>query len=312
LKTPTNEKTMALHRAHCTLLASFVAVASGTAVAAIPPTERTTLLALYAATDGANWYHNDGWNSAVAGTECSWYGVTCASSGTNVTFLQMSNNNLAGVLPSLDGLTQLGGFNAANSHLSGTLPALDQLSKLEIFDVNRNQLTGSIPSLAGLSLLYDFEVWNNQLSGPIPPLDSLTSLGSFYAFNNQLSGPIPTLAGLVSLSEFHVYKNQLTGTIPSLTGLVALNEFEVQDNQLTGSIPDLAGVPLTVFRVGGNRLDGNLPSAPAALQPGASSLCVNAFPSASYVDDAGWDAATGTVPWYSPCNAVYANGFEAP
>jgi hypothetical protein len=312
LKKPTEEKAMAMHRTHCILLASLVAVASGTAVADIPPTERAALLALYAATDGANWTHNDGWNTAVAGTECSWYGVTCAGAGTNVTFLQMSNNNLTGVLPSLDGLTQLGGFNAANSHLSGSLPVLDQLSKLEIFDVNRNQLTGSIPSLAGLSLLYDFEVWNNQLSGPIPPLDSLTSLGSFYAFNNQLSGPIPALAGLVNLSEFHVYKNHLTGPIPSLTGLVALNEFEVDDNLLTGPIPDLAGVPLTVFRVGGNRLDGNLPSAPAGLQAGASSLCVNAFPLASYVDDSSWDAATGNVPWYAPCNAVYANGFEAP
>jgi hypothetical protein len=91
-----------------------------------------------------------------------------------------------------------------------------------------------------------------------------------------------------------------------------LNEFEVDDNELTGSIPNLAGLPLTVFRVGGNRLDGNLPSAPAGLQPGASSLCVNVFPLASYVDDAAWDAATGTIPWYTPCNVVYANGFDAP
>jgi hypothetical protein len=301
-----------LHRACCILLCSLVAFAGGRAHAAIPPSERAALLSLYAATDGANWTHNDGWSTALADTECSWYGVTCAGSGNNVTFLQLTNNNLTGELPSLDALAQLVGFNAANSHLSGSLPALDQLSKLEIFDVDRNQLTGSIPSLAGLSVLYDFEVWSNQLSGSIPPLDSLASLGSFYAFDNQLSGPIPALAGLGNLTEFHVYKNKLTGSIPSLTGLTALSEFEVDDNLLTGSIPDLAGVPLTVFRVGGNRLDGSLPAAPAGLQAGASSLCVNVFPLASYVDDANWDAATGNTPWYTPCNLVYANGFDAP
>ena len=298
---------------HC--IAAFsasIAIAIGSpAHADIPGSERAVLESLYVSTDGANWSNKDNWNGPP-GTECFWYGIYCNGAGTNITFIQLAGDNLSGTLPALADLTELVGFKAGNSHLTGAIPPLDQLAKLEIFDVNRNQLTGPIPSLAGLNLLYDFEVWNNELSGPIPPLAGLSALGSFYAFNNQLTESIPPLAGLVNLSEFHVYGNHLAGPIPALAGLVALSEFEVDGNELTGGIPDLAGIPLTVFRVGGNRLDGTLPTAPAGLQAGASSVCVNHFPGSSYVDDASWDAATGSTPWFAPCNVVYANGFEAP
>jgi len=279
--------------------------------AGIPASERDVLQAIYTGTDGANWYNNANWNGA-AGTECTWYGVYCNVGQTHVTLIQLSADNLTGSLPALDGLTELTGFKAGLNQIGGSIPALDQLSKLEIFDVNRNQLSGMIPSLAGLSLLSDFEVWSNQLDGPLPALAGLTNLGGFYAHNNKLTGSIPNLASLVNLTEFHVYNNKLTGPIPPLAGLVALSEFEVDNNQLTGSIPDLTGVPLTILRVGGNGLTGGLPAAPNTLQPGASSVCVNFFPQSSYSADASWDVATGISPWYTPCNVVFADGFQGP
>jgi hypothetical protein len=276
----------------------------------IPVTERAVLQAMYTSTNGVNWNNNTNWNGAV-GTECTWYGVYCNGTGTNVDFIVLNGDNLTGTLPALGDLTELSGFEAAINNLTGAIPQLDQLAKLETFDVNRNQFTGPIPSLTGLSVLSDFEVWNNQLTS-LPSLTGLSNLYSFYAFNNNLTGTIPALAGLANLVEFHVYHNQLTGPIPSLAGLAALSEFEVDDNQLSGPIPDLAGVPLTVFRVGGNQLDGTLPTAPAGLHAGASSLCVNYLPGSSYIDDAAWDAATGITPWYAPCNAIFASGFGPP
>jgi hypothetical protein len=295
-------------RAQRALLAWLAVVASAPAFAAIPPSERAVLQAIYANTNGGGWLNNTGWNGAP-GTECLWYGVFCDPGQTTVTYIGLSGNNLVGALTPLDALPNLNGFSAGYNHLSGSIPPFGQMTKLETFDVNRNQLTGPIPSLAGLSSIYDFEVWENQLTGALPSLAGLTTLGTFYAFNNQLTGSIPSLDGLVNLTEFYVYENKLTGSIPVFTGLVNLNDFEADHNLLTGPIPDLAGVPIKVLNVGANQLDGVVPPAPSGLQSGVSKLCVNYFPATSYVDDAGWDAATGVTPWYQTCKIVFADGF---
>ena len=64
--------------------------------AAIPASEREALIALYNATDGANWTNKTGWLGAV-GTECSWYGVGCAH---DILYsLYFDNNHLNGTIP---------------------------------------------------------------------------------------------------------------------------------------------------------------------------------------------------------------------
>lgn len=68
------------------------------------------------------------WNGA-AGTECTWYEVTCDAGGNHVLVINLSSNNLIG----------------------GALLALSGLTNLQYFDVSFNQLTGSIPSLSNLT-----------------------------------------------------------------------------------------------------------------------------------------------------------------
>ena len=68
----------------------------GKAHAAIPAIESAALIALYDSTDGDNWSNNTGWNGAP-GTECSWFGVTCA--GDSVTMLSLHGNQLTGHIP---------------------------------------------------------------------------------------------------------------------------------------------------------------------------------------------------------------------
>jgi len=60
-----------------TTLFLLVAIA-GPATAQIPSEERAALIALYNATDGANWNDNSGWQLATLDTECTWTGITCA------------------------------------------------------------------------------------------------------------------------------------------------------------------------------------------------------------------------------------------
>jgi Leucine-rich repeat (LRR) protein len=257
--------------------------------AAIPATERAALIALYNSTNGAGWLNRTNWRNAAdtdfnaAGTECTWFGVSCSAGATNVAQISLENNNLSGTLPStlnqlsqlsvfsatsnklsgsvpsLDGLTQLSRVFLDRNGLSGAIPALTGLTSLQSFTVSDNQLSGSIPLLAGLDLR-EFNVSSNQLSGSIPPLTGLARLRDFNAGSNQLSGSIPSLAGLTELQSIQLSGNQLSGSIPSFAGLSKLAVFTAESNQLTGSIPALTGLPeLELFWVPNNRLTGRIP-----------------------------------------------------
>ena len=111
------------------LLAVVVLIPMGYAHAQIPPIERDALIALYNSTDGANWSNSGGW-LGTPGTECSWYGVTCA--GGQVLRITLYSNQLSGVIP----------------------PELGNLSSLWSLDLNSNQLSRGIPpELGNLSSL---------------------------------------------------------------------------------------------------------------------------------------------------------------
>src|ERR1035437_5526865 len=137
------------HRIASLIVLILLALGTPAVQAAIPAGERTALLDLYTGTNGVSWTNHTGWNGA-AGTECTWYGVTCNAGGTTVTAINLATNNLTGTLPSdLNTLTNLVAFYAHQNQLTGSLPALTGLINLQIFAVFINQLTGSIPALTG-------------------------------------------------------------------------------------------------------------------------------------------------------------------
>lgn len=276
---------------------------AGPAQAVIPPAERQVLLNLYSSTNGADWMTRTNWNGA-AGTECTWYGITCDAGQTHVLRVNLADNNLTGTLPAISDLTAMQYFDVGDNQIGGSLPSLTGLSQLDVFQGRTNRFTGPIPSLAGLTNLSLFEVKENQLSGPIPSLAGLTTLQYFFVSSNRLTGNIPPLTGLSSLVQFYVSYNQLTGPIPSLAGLGNLTTLSVSHNQLTGPIPSLAGLDsLMYFRVEGNRLSGPPPAVPAptnVLVPGLSRLCPNPL---ELTADPAWDTATGSTPWYRGCDA---------
>jgi hypothetical protein len=79
---------------------SFILIGSmlGQVHAAIPTSERDALIAVYSNTGGASWTDSTGWNGA-AGTECTWFGVTCDAGETTVVELDLNTNNLVGTIP---------------------------------------------------------------------------------------------------------------------------------------------------------------------------------------------------------------------
>jgi hypothetical protein len=183
------------------LALSMVALAligAASVQAAIPPAERQALLDLYNSTNGPGWTNNTGWG-APAGTECTWYGVTCDAGETTVVQLVLSDNGLSGSIPA----------------------GLDNLSGLQVLNLSFNQLTGGIPpELSQLSTLQMLDLGWNELSGPIPPqLGNLVNLQYLLLQSNKLSGSIPSsLTGLTNLGPgwLSIQSNALYTSDPAL------------------------------------------------------------------------------------------------
>ena len=223
-----------------------------TASAATTAAQRAALVALYKATDGANWTNNDNWLSAAPLS--AWYGVTTDTSG-HVTRLFLSNNRLNGQLPDLSALTNLTGLYLNDNQLSGSIPDLSTFSKLTELYLYSNQLVGQIPDLRSNATLEVLHLAFNQLTGSIPDLSALTNLTGLYLYSNRLTGHIPDLSHLTNLTALYLNNNLLTGHIPDLSRLTNLTALYLNNNLLTGLFPDLRALTkLTDLSLIGNQL----------------------------------------------------------
>ena len=175
---------------------SNIATGTTATTAGDAASDRAALVALYNATDGANWLNKDNWLSNSPMGE--WHGVTTDSDG-RVTQLLLYGNQLTGEMPAeLGSLSSLEGLYLDNNQLTGQMPAeLGNLTNLTILRLYRNQLTGEMPAELG----------------------SLTNIEELYLDNNQLTGEIPAeLGNLTNLTILRLYRNQLTGEIPAELG----------------------------------------------------------------------------------------------
>jgi Leucine-rich repeat (LRR) protein len=249
----------------------FVAVVlllwSAAAAAAIPTSERDALVAVYQSTNGPAWTDRTNWLGAV-GTECTWYGVSCDETQSNVIDLELQDNHLDGTLPTaIRNLTRLKVLFVFSNDLRGALPAeLGELADLEWIFATRNHFTGNIPaSFAGLKKLAALQLDENELSGALPAhLSGMTALKELGLSNNRFTGAIPPgLAQLTNLEVLDLSVNQLTDEIPAALGTLSkLERLALGDNQLTGTIPSQLGnlASLTDLRLGFNQLSGPLPA----------------------------------------------------
>lgn len=249
-------------------LAVVVLAVTASASAAIPADERQALVALYEATGGASWKDRTNWLGA-AGSECTWYGVSCDEEQAHVIHLTLYDNNLRGQLPpDLRKLTSLISLQVWDNALTGSLPReLSELSSLAFFYAARNQLTGTIPAAFGaLKKLAELSLDGNQLEGPLPrelgDMSAMRILGLSY---NALTGPIPPELGkLASLTDLELSVNHLSGAIPKELGsLPKLENLGLTLNELTGAIPpELGNLPAIVeLRLNYNQLTGGIPAA---------------------------------------------------
>ena len=232
--------------------------------------DREVLVALYNATNGANWRNSDNWLSDRPIGE--WWGITTDDSG-RVIELILNRNQLSGEIPA----------------------ELSRLSKLWTLDFSDNRWTGELPQgLVGLTSLGSFEFYNNtRLCAPVneafrawqqgvlrfqgsscAPVDSLEDRLALVDLYNATNGanwqrndnwlseqPIRDWYGVTTeeggrVKGLYLSDNQLTGEIPvELGGLANLKWLVLQGNKLSGCVPgslrdqldlsrsDLAGLP---------------------------------------------------------------------
>ena len=198
------------------LLASLPACAGNdrAAVAA----DREALVALYQATNGADWRDNRNWLSDQPLDE--WEGVATDSNG-RVVALDLSFNRLSGPIPS----------------------ELGSLSALTRLNLSYNRLTGAIPAeLGNLPALKRLIIYQNRLSGSLPPeLGNLSSLTILDFYENQLTGPVPTeWSNLSNLFYMDVELNQLTGQLPAdFTNLSNLEYLHFGSNATLCAPPEM-------------------------------------------------------------------------
>ena len=181
--------------------------------------DRAVLVALYEATNGANWTNNTNWLSDRPLGE--WYGVT-TDENERVTRLGLRENRLSGSLPS-------------------SLGNLTNLQRLDLYD---NELWGAFPrSLGNLTNLTYLNLGDNELSGSLPSsLGNLTNLQQLGLFDNKLSGGLPSsLGNLTRLEELWLKGNaSLDGELPpSLVNLTNLQTLRLEDTQLCAPTDDV-------------------------------------------------------------------------
>ncbi|KAM3283124.1 receptor-like protein EIX2 [Capsicum chacoense] len=212
----------------------------------------------------------------------------------NLTDLDISHNNLNGVIPLCMDMSQ--------NRLSGQIPgSLGSLAYLRFLRLSGNNLSGEMPSsLRNCTRMISIDLSNNQLSGLIPSWlgETMRSLLILSVRNNRFSGPIPLK--VCSLSGLHILdlsENNLSGSIPSWVGnlegfkaeltsaeasqyqgklkleakgrilyydtiLYLVNSIDLSSNSLSGEIPvEITSLSkLGTLNLSGNHLTGTIPT----------------------------------------------------
>ncbi|XP_073259767.1 receptor-like protein 9DC3 [Populus alba] len=188
-------------------------------------------------------------------------GPMANNSFSKLRILDISNNNLSGLLPtgyfnSLEAMMvndqnlsyMMGRINYFEYayYIEVTWKGFDQYfrkihSTLRILDLSNNSFTGEIPKEIGkLKALQQLNLSHNSLTGHIQSsLGMLTNLESLDLSSNLLTGRIPVqLAHLTFLAVINLSHNQLEGPVPGGTQFSTFNASSFEGNL------DLCGFPM--------------------------------------------------------------------
>ncbi|XP_057799457.1 receptor kinase-like protein Xa21 isoform X2 [Salvia miltiorrhiza] len=201
--------------------------------------------------------------------------ITSLTNCKSLTYLDISNNPLNGVIPASVGnlSSLLESFYAYNCKFSGNIHVeIGNLSNLMTLALSANELSGNIPpTIRHLHELQGLDLSANRLGGSIPhAICDLFSLNTLVMSQNQFSGPIPKCLGNVSsLRNLYLDSNMLNSSIPSnLWDLNDLINLDLSSNSLNGSLPlEMSNLGAAIYiNLSINQLSKSIPSTIGKLQ----------------------------------------------
>ncbi|KAL3570665.1 hypothetical protein D5086_027914, partial [Populus alba] len=165
-------------------------------------------------------------------------------SNSSLTLLNLSYNNMRGMLPDLSSkYPEIIGVDLSSNQFEGPLPTFP-LQTIAL-DLSNNMFSGpdsAICKIAGPQLI-SLDLSKNLLSGNLPncliPFDGLKFMD---LADNNFSGRIPTSLGsllMLRTLNLHLSINKVHGKIPAWLGesLLSLTFLFLQSNEFYGSIP---------------------------------------------------------------------------
>jgi len=228
------------------------------------------LVAIYNASDGANWKESRRWN--LEASIDTWPGIKLNEEG-RVIEMSITNGTVSTVeweipeaLAKLDSLSTL---QIVGSKLKGQIPDfLYDMTSLAKIRLNSNNLTGTLSEKFGQwkNLTELYLNGNKELGGDLPEtIGQLTKLESINIAQTAIGGPIPqSLVNCASLKNFMAYSAGFTGEIPDFWDkLPAIGVLQLYDNAgLTGPIPASIGKlqNATGIQLKNCNLTGNIPA----------------------------------------------------
>ncbi|XP_075497038.1 LRR receptor-like serine/threonine-protein kinase GHR1 [Primulina tabacum] len=182
----------------------------------------------------------------------------------SVKHLNLSHNQLAGSLVNGSVAQTFGTMEVLDlsyNQLSGVLPGFNFVYDLQVLKLSNNRFSGYIPNnlLKGESLvLTDLDLSGNNLSGPIGMITS-TTLNTLNLSSNVLSGELPLLMG--SCAVVDLSRNQFEGNLSRLLKWGNIEILDLSHNNLVGSIPEVTAqfLRLKYLNLSHNSLNGSLP-----------------------------------------------------
>ncbi|KAF5823064.1 putative non-specific serine/threonine protein kinase [Helianthus annuus] len=135
---------------------------------------------------------------------------------SNLVILDVSDNQITGLLPDLSALSSLRELyiDLSSNNFFGPVPLFPSNAlKLILGD---NMFSGSVSFLCNFTIIYGLEVSNNQLSEDLPDCwMNIIQILFLNLENNKFSGRIPTSLGSLSqLKMLSMRSNRLTGELP--------------------------------------------------------------------------------------------------
>ncbi|VAI26667.1 unnamed protein product [Triticum turgidum subsp. durum] len=160
---------------------------------------------------------------------------------TNITMLDISNNNFSGVIPSNIRASQLYMLFINSNRIAGSIPeSVCKLQQLSYLDLANNFLEGQIPQCFDIKNVKYLQLSNNSLSGKFPAFLQHNKDMEFLDLAwNKFSGRMPTWIG--DLGKLRVVKlshNAFFDNIPNgVTSLGYLKFLDLSCNNFSGVIP---------------------------------------------------------------------------